>query len=422
MIDILIYVVFALVFSSIFSGMELAFTTFNRFRFEIGDKQDRFIDRVIDYFFVNSERYIATILICKYVLMLLYSFWMLDLLAFYADKYMWGVLGDSMLLNILVLGLIYVLFAEFLAKLFVRINPSYYLKIFALPILLTYFVLYPITYLSLIISRFLLWIFGFKGSADLALRRFDRDDLEELLEEVAESDATEEQEQDIKLFQNAIDFSELRVRDFMIQRIDMVALDVNTSIKELLTRFIETQYSRIFIFEDSIDNIIGYVNTKDLFTNSGSIQDILREVDFVPESMPAQKLLTNLIRSKGSVAIVVDEFGGTAGLVSMEDVLEEIFGEIEDEYDSNDSVEIVLSGNEYIFSCRLEVEYLNEKYGFSIPKSDEYDTLAGYIILHNEGIPSQGVEVNIGNSVVKILRKSSSRLDLVRYKIIDLEE
>ena len=164
------------------------------------------------------------------------------------------------------------------------------------------------------------------------------------------------------------------------------------------------------------------MNTKSLFTNSGSIQEILRKVDFVPESMPAQKLLTNLIRSKSSVAIVVDEFGGTAGLVSMEDVLEEIFGEIEDEYDSNDSVEIVLSGNEYILSCRLEIEYLNEKYGFSIPESDEYDTLAGYIILYNEGIPSQGMEVCIGNSVVKILRKSSSRLDLVRYKIIELEE
>lgn len=211
-----------------------------------------------------------------------------------------------------------------------------------------------------------------------------------------------------------MDFSDLRVRDCMVPRVDIEAVDITDSIEDISNRFIETSYSRIFVYDGSIDNIIGYVNTKSLFKKPKSISEVLNDVDFVPESLPAQKLLTMFIKNNRSIGVVIDEYGGTAGVVSMEDVLEEIFGEIEDEYDYQDLVERAYGNGEYMFSGRLEVDYLNEKYKLGIPESDEYDTLAGYVIFSHERIPAQGEVVKFDDKEIEALRVDNSKVELMR--------
>lgn len=219
-----------------------------------------------------------------------------------------------------------------------------------------------------------------------------------------------------KLVQNAIDFRDLKVRDCMVPRIDIEAVDINTTIKELADRFRLTQYSRVLIFDGSIDNIIGYVTSKSLFGNPKSISDILLNIDHVAETMPAQKMLTKFIARKSTLAVVIDEFGGTAGIVSLEDILEEIFGEIEDEYDSTDMIEKVIGPNEYLLSCRLEIDYLDEKYSLGLGRSEQYTTLAGYIITNFQGIPKPGEVIKVEDKEIRIIRAGGSRLDLARVK------
>jgi CBS domain containing-hemolysin-like protein len=245
---------------------------------------------------------------------------------------------------------------------------------------------------------------------------FNREDLASLVE-ADNVEVDEEDEEDIRLFQNALDFADLRVRDCMIQRVDVEAVDLETtSVEELTARFVETNYSRIFVWHDTIDNIIGYVNSKSLFENPKSIEDALMKVDYVAETLPLHDLLTQFTKNKSNIAVVIDEFGGTAGIISLEDVLEQIFGEIEDEHDEPDMVEKRISEREFVFSCRLEVDYLNEKYALDIPESDEYDTLAGYIISRYEELPTAGTVMEFDGFKIKILSTTRSRIELARVE------
>ena len=249
--------------------------------------------------------------------------------------------------------------------------------------------------------------------------QFDRSDLEHLLDSNNIDAQHEPADQEIKILQNALDFADLRVRDCMISRVDIEAVDVeDTTIDELTQRFVESMYSRIFVWKDSIDNIVGYVNVKSLFHQPKSINEVLIEVDFVAETMPLQEMLEHFMKSKSNIAVVIDEFGGTAGIISLEDVLEQIFGDIEDEHDKPEMVEKQVGENEYVFSCRLEVEYLNEKYSLDIEESEEYDTLAGYIIYNYGGLPVAGEIVSVDNLRIKILRTTRSRLELARIEIL----
>ena len=266
------------------------------------------------------------------------------------------------------------------------------------------------------ISYGILRLFGRKRAHGDIDYTFNREDLINLVE--GESvEPQQEDEEEIKLFQNALDFVDLRVRDCMVSRVDVEAVDIDTSIEDLTSRFIESKYSRIFVWRESIDNIVGYVNSKSLFDNPQSIEQIMMKVDFVAETLPLQTLLQNFIKRKSSVAVVIDEFGGTAGIISMEDVLEQIFGEIEDEHDVQESVEKQVGEGEYVLSCRLDVDYLNERYDFGIEESEEYDTLAGYIIYNYEGIPSAGTTFSTDELDIKILRAAHTRVDLARVKL-----
>lgn len=414
----ILIILLMLLLSAFFSGMEIAFTSKNRLRLEIDRKQNRLFDRIADIFSRHPGQYITTILVGNNIALVVYSLCMSLFLREMARLAGWtewvgqgSVLGETIVSTLLI-----IFFAEFLPKSVFKQNPNFYYRAFAPVIYFFYLLLYPVARFTTLLSQGILRLLGQRAQPRPEREQFDRTDLMNLLD-TNNSEPQHEPDNEMKLFQNALDFADLRVRDCMVPRVDVEAIDAdNTSIEQLTARFVETAYTRIFVWRKSIDNMVGYVNSKSLFHNPQSIDEVLMEVLCVPETMPLQALLKRMTKLKTNVAVVIDEFGGTAGIISLEDILEQIFGEIEDEHDVPDLTEKQLSEKEWVFSCRLEVKYLNEKYGLEIEESREYDTLAGYIIYHFEGIPSAGEIVTIGNLQIKILRTTRSRVELARVK------
>lgn len=398
-----------LLFSAFFSGMEIAFLGRNRLREEIDRKQNPMFDRIAEIFQRQSSDYITTILVGNNIALVIYSMFMSMLLSesFAIDN----TLAQTILSTVVIIFI-----GEYIPKSVFKHNPNFYYTLFSPIIFAIYLILYPITRFTTLLSTLLLRLTGQRMEQRNEQMEFNRDDLAQLVE-ADNVEVQSEDEEDIRLFQNALDFADLRVRDCMVQRVDVEAVDLETTtIEELTERFVETNYSRIFVWHDTIDNIIGYVNSKSLFENPKSISDILIKTIYVAETMPLQAMLETFTKRKASIAVVIDEFGGTAGIISLEDVLEQIFGEIEDEHDVQELVEREIEAGEWEFSARLEVEYLNEKYGLGIPESEEYDTLAGYLIAEYGGIPHEGDEISAGGYLMRILQREQSRLDLVKVK------
>lgn len=413
----IIVVVVMLILSAFFSGMEIAFVSSNRLKMEIDRKHSRVFGYITDIFTRHSGQYITTILVGNNIALVIYSLYMSVLLQGIASAFGWTAFASGSILFETVVSTVIIIFtAEFIPKSVVKANPNFYLRTFIVPVFIMYVVLYPIAKLTTGISYLILRIFGQKVSDAHPVPHFNREDISTLLED--NTDAENGEENEIKLFQNVLDFPDLCVRDCMVPRVDIEAVEFGCPISELTGRFAETQFSRIFVYRESIDNIVGYVNSKSLFHNPARLQDVMMPVSFVPETMPLQRLMTDFIKRRSYIAVVIDEFGGTAGIISLEDMLEEIFGEIEDEHDSQDMVEKRVGEGEYVLSGRLEVEYLNEKYGLGIEESKEYDTLAGYVIYNYEGIPAAGEVLTVGNKQIRILRSSQSRVDLVRIKLL----
>ncbi|MBP3432910.1 MAG: HlyC/CorC family transporter [Alistipes sp.] len=401
-----------LLFSAFFSGMEIAFLGRNRLREEIDRKQNPMFDHIADIFQRKSSDYITTILVGNNIALVIYSMFMSTLLsqAFAIDN----ALAQTILSTVVIIFI-----GEYIPKSVFKHNPNFYYTLFSPIIFTIYLILYPITRFTTLLSYLLLRLSGQRVEPREEQTEFNRDDLAQLVE-ADNVEVQSEDEEDIRLFQNALDFADLRVRDCMVQRVDVEAVDLETtSIEELTQRFVETNFSRIFVWHDTIDNIIGYVNSKSLFENPKSISDILIKTIYVAETMPLQAMLETFTKRKASIAVVIDEFGGTAGIISLEDVLEQIFGEIEDEHDVQELIEREVEDGEWEFSARLEVDYLNEKYNLGIPESEEYDTLAGYLIAEYGGIPHEGDEIRAGGYLMRILQREQSRLDLVKVKRIE---
>ena len=418
----ILLILLTLLLSAFFSGMEIAFTSKNRLKLEIDRKQNRMFAFISDVFARHPGQYITTILVGNNIALVVYSLYMSVLLRGMAALAGWEEVArsGSVALETAVSTLLIIFVAEFLPKSIFRNNPNFYYRTFAPAIYFFYIVLYPVARLTTLVSHGILRLLGRRVKEQGPDLRFDRSDLASLLDaNNAESHPHDGDNNEIKLFQNALDFADLRVRDCMVPRVDVEAVDIeNTTIEQLTARFVETMYSRIFVWEKSIDNIVGYVNSKSLFTRPASLSEVMMEVNFVPETMPLQAVLQNFIKHRNNIAVVIDEFGGTAGVISLEDVLEQIFGEIEDEHDIPDLTEKRISDREWVLSCRLEVKYLNEKYGLGIEESREYDTLAGFVIYHYEGIPAAGEVVTVGELEVKILRTTRSRFELARVRRI----
>ncbi len=416
---IVVVILSTLLLSAFFSGMEIAFLSKNRLKLEIDRKQSSLFNYIASAFGDNPGQYLATILVGNNIALVLYSLCMSRLIKMWLYGAGWHF-GGSAVVETAISTLVVIIVAEFLPKSIFRANPNFYFRIFAPLTYLFYIVLYPLARFTTMLSQGLLRLFGRGESDAVAAVGFDRHDLASLIESGGGGEVASDGDSEIRLFQNALDFADQRVRDCMTPRVDIEAVDIeNTTIAELAERFAQTKYSRLFVWRGSIDNIIGYVNSKSLFRSPNTLEEILMDVNFVPETMPLNALMESLIKHKSNISVVIDEFGGTAGVISLEDVLEQIFGEIEDEHDEPEMIEKEVGEGEYVLSCRLEVRYLNERYGLDIEDNDEYDTLAGYIIYNHEGIPAAGEHLVIDNFDIKILRTTRSRIELVKVKILN---
>lgn len=406
--------------SAFFSGMEIAFFSSDKLRLELDKGRNRLNGKIISIFYRNPGQYIATLLVGNNIALVVYSLAFTNLM----QPFFAGINADESLtlfLQTTISTLLILIVAEFLPKAIFRINPNMALNFLALPVALLYILFYPVTKFATGISKLVLkYIFKVKIEPKKESRVFGRVDLSNLFGEIdgSNNNSSQKVDSEIKLFQNALDFSRLKIRDCMIPRTDIVMLEVNEEMDVLCQKFIETGFSKIMIYQDNTDNIIGYVHSSDLFHNPLNIQSCLRKLSFVPETMEANKLLSILLHEHRSTAIVVDEFGGTAGMVTTEDILEEIFGEIEDEHDTPDLVEKTIGENHFIFSGRTSVSYLNERYSLKIEEDDHYETLAGYLLYHHASFPKFHAILFIGSFEFKILKNTRTKIELVEMKKI----
>lgn len=414
-------IVIMILFSGFFSGMEIAFVSSNRLKQELDLKRKLLNARILSVFYENPSRFIGSLLLGNNIALVVYGIAMAKLLEPWIKDFMpSGMYSEFMVLLIqtVISTLIILITAEFIPKVLFRINPNTTLKFFSVPVWIFYYSFYPFVLLYIGFSEFILKKI-FRVNLLSRSYRFSAIDLEEYVKEYKPAEEkAEEYNQEIQMIQNAMGFKNVKLRDCMVPRTEIKALEVNDNTDILNDLFIQTGHSKIMIYEESIDKLIGYVHSFDMFKKPANVREIIRKAEVYPETMAANTLLNDFIGKHKSVAIVVDEFGGTSGIVTMEDVIEEIFGEIEDEYDVEETVEKQISDVEFVLSARIEIDYLNDKYKFEIPVSDEYETLAGFIIQHHESIPEINEEILIAPYKFKILKSSGNRLEEVKLELI----
>jgi len=414
-------IIITLVASAFFSGMEIAFVSSDKLRLELDKTKNFFNAKIISKFNSSPGQYIATMLVGNNIALVVYSLAFAEVL----NRYMAGNIIDEtsrLFIQTLISTLIILIMGEFLPKAIFRINPNLALNALSVPVAFFYFLFYPLTRMAIMMAKFLLkHLFNADIGPKQEQRVFGKIDLNNFIGEVEHysGETKHEIDSEIKLFKNALDFSKVRVRDCMVQRPDMELLEDTADINLLRQKFIETGFSKILIYKDQIDNIIGYVHSSDLFNHPDSIKSCLRKVSFVPETMEAKKLLTSLLHEHKSTAIVVDEFGGMAGMITTEDILEEIFGEIEDEHDKPDIISKKISDNHYIISGRLEIETINELFDLDLKTDSSYETIAGYILYHHASFPKTNSILLIGKYEFKILRSTKTTIELVEMKLVE---
>jgi len=403
-----------LLLSAFFSGCEMAFFSSNKLLLELNKKKHPFPARIIDRFVQKPGLFLSTILIGNNVALVIYGLQMAKLIEPTINQYIESSIV-LLLIQTIFSTLIILLTAEFLPKTLFRIHPTFILNIFAVPLLFFYFIFYPISKLTMGISDFIITVVLKAKTTEQGNWMLSKVDLDNLLtEHHQKSDKDDESANEFKLLKNALDFSKLKIRDCIIPRTDLQVIEVNEELDPLRTQFMETGLSKILVYKDSIDNIIGYVHVSSLFKNPNKIRNIVSPISIVPETMTANMVLELFTKEHKSIALVVDEFGGTAGIVTLEDILEEIFGEINDEHDISDHIEEKLNDHTYHLSARLEIDYLNEKYAIHLPHSDDYETIAGLILFHNQSIPQVNDIIKIDNFTFEILEASNARIELVK--------
>lgn len=413
-------IIITLVFSAFFSGMEIAFITSNKLKIELDKGKGLLAARILSSFYRDPSRLIGALLLGNNIALVIYGIAMANVLEPFLGRAFPENLHSELLILILqtlLATLIILLLAEFLPKVLFRINANAIIKFFAVPLWIIYYLLYPLVYLFTGSSQFILQQL-FKMKFTKQVQVFTYVDLDQYIRELARNEEQiEDVQQEIQMFQNMIDFRKVKLRETMVPRNEMVAVEDTESIDEVKNLFITHGFSRIPVFSETIDNIIGYIHSFDMFRNPGDIKSILKPILFIPETMPANAALTMFISERKNIAVVVDEFGGTSGMVTMEDIMEEIFGEIEDEFDEEEMIEKTIRPGEYIFSARLEINYLNDRYKMDLPGSEGYTTLAGLIIHYHESIPAAGETILIEPFRFDILQATDARIELVRMKI-----
>jgi len=409
---------FALFFSAFFSGMELAYLSSNRLKIEVEKSQGTWQGKLKSIFYKKQSTMIAMMLLGNNVALVVYGICAAAILNPILKQF--GIEHEALLLisQTIISTLLVLITAEFLPKAIVQINPNRFLDIGSIPLLLVFILLYIPTQFILLFSWLFLIITGSKGKSSEKV--FSKVDLEHYVDDISSRiHAEEHMSNEMTILRNALDFSHVKARDCMIPRTEIVVVDIEDELEEVKQLFIKTGLSKILVYRDSIDNIIGYVHSFDLFKSPKSIKLVMKPIIFVPAVMSGKELLEMFTKQSGSIAVVTDEYGGTAGLVTIEDVIEEIFGEIEDEHDKEDLREERINDKEYLFSARVEIDYLNEEYDLGFEKSDDYETLGGFILDELEEIPSVGAAFTIKNLRFEIEAVSERRIELVRVFLID---
>ena len=415
-------VAITLFFSALFSGLEIAFNSINRLQLEVELTKNTFSAKLIRLFLKDQSRFITALLLGNNIALIIYGMSMSQLLDALVTHWLQLISLDNdfmvLLVKTVLATLLVLLVGEFLPKTLFRINPNAILSFFAFPTFLCYCLLYPLILVYTGISEFIIrYVLRMKVANENY--QFSTVDLNDFIAEYADQEeADEDMQQEIQLFQNVMEFRSVKLRECMGPRNEIESVKLTDSIETVKQRFEETKHSKLIVISNSIDDIVGYVHLNDVVRaiadhRQVTLQDLLRRIDFFPETYTADRLLKHFIQKRQGVAAVVDEFGGTAGIVTMEDVVEEIFGEIDDEYDVEEEVERVIDDHTFVFSARLEIDYLNDIYKLDLPVSDDYETLAGMILHYCESIPEQGEELNIGKYQLKILKASNMKLDEV---------
>ena len=421
-----IIVAITLFFSALCSGLEIAFNSINRLQLEVELTKNTFSAKIISLFFKNQSRFITSLLLGNNIALIIYGMSMSQLLDAPVVHWLQAISLDNdfmiLLVKTILSTLLVLLVGEFLPKMLFRINPNAILSFFAFSTFLCYCLLYPLiliyTGVSELIIRYVLRL-----KVEREEYKFSTVDLNDLIAEYADApEADEDMQQEIQLFQNVMEFRSVKLRECMGPRNEIESVRLTDSIDAVKARFEETKHSKLIVTGEGIDDIVGYVHLNDVVRavaehRTTTLAELIRKIDFFPETYTADQLLKHFIAKRQGVAAVVDEFGGTAGIVTMEDVVEEIFGEIDDEYDVEEEVEKVVNDNTFVFSARLEIDYLNDTYKLDLPVSDDYETLAGMILHYCESIPEQGQVLKIGQYRVKILKASHMKLDEVELKI-----
>jgi CBS domain containing-hemolysin-like protein len=413
----IIVIILSILLSAFFSGMEIAFVSANKMHIELEKKREGFIAKILTRLTQKSSKFITTMLVGNNIALVIYSYFM--------GKFLTSLLPLSnynelsiLLIQTLISTIIILITAEFLPKAIFRIYANEALKFFVVPAYIFYIIFYYISDFITLISDFFLRVF-FNTNSDIEQTEFSKAELETYISEQLENTSySEEMDSEIQIFQNALDFNDVKAREVMIPRTEILAVDINEPIVKIRNLFIETGYSKILVYKNTLDEIIGYIHVFDMFKNPKNVRSILMPLEFIPESMMINDVLSVLSKKRKSIAIVLDEYGGTSGMVTVEDIVEELFGEIQDEHDSIEFVENKINDNEFHFSARLEIDYINETFDLSLPDDEAYETLGGLIVYHSENILTENEIIEIDNYEFKIIKASTSKIEEVYLKVL----
>ena len=413
----IVIILTTLVLSAFFSGFEIAYVSSNKVHIEILKKQEGLIANILTRLTYRPSKLLATMLVGNNVALVVYGFEMGKVMTLLLPPFFQNVLWHTIISTLIIL-----ITAEFIPKVFFQIYANQLLKLFAIPAYFFYLLFYPFSSFIIWISDFVLRVF-FKTKGDYVPLSFTKVELVDYIsEQMGNAPKKEEVDAEVQMFQNALEFSGVKAREIMIPRTEIVAVDLNETIENLIATFVSSGFSKILIYNENIDDIVGYVHSFDMFKKPKTIKEVLIPVVTIPGTIQINEVLNLLMRKRKSMAVVLDEYGGTSGIVTLEDIVEELFGEIEDEHDKDKFIEEKISDDEYLFSARLEVDYINETYHLNLPESEEYETLSGLILLHTEEIPTQGETISLPPFVFSIEACSQTRIETVRVFIKENDE
>lgn len=417
--SIIIYLLITMAFSAFFSGMEIAFVSVDKLRFEM-DRKGGVSSRILSLFFRNPNDFISTMLVGNNIALVIYGILMAQIIG---DNLLAGWITNHfvmVLVQTVISTLIILVTGEFLPKTLFKINPNLALNVCAVPLFICYVVLYPISKFSSGVSYLFLRLFGMKVNKEASAKAFGKVDLDYFVQSSIDNAESEETlDTEVKIFQNALDFSAVKIRDCIVSRTEVVAVALDTSLEELKGRFVESGISKIIVYDGNIDNVVGYIHSSEMFRSPKDWRDHVKEVPIVPETMAAHKLMKLFMQQKKTIAVVVDEFGGTSGIVSLEDLVEEIFGDIEDEHDNTSYICKQIGEHEYVLSARLEIEKVNETFNLELPESDDYLTVGGLILNQYQSFPKLHELVSVGKYQFKIIKVTATKIELVRLKVME---